>query len=496
MNTLQKFLARLLLPRAQYEAGRRWTSDRSQLPGFVQDARLDAGEMVRAELVRKSRWFEKNDALANRLAEVFVEFTVGAAGPPMTPASGDDEWNQRAGEFLREWLPVADANSRLGYGGLMTTASWRRFFDGEFFILKTKEAQGRPRLQGIAAHRVATPDDLLPQEGKTVVDGVAIDSLGNPTGYWIQDGLEPGTARLRSASEVIHIFEPESPGQYRGLPLLTPVLNDLHDFNDLFLFEMLAAKVQGKDAVWYETQDGGVPRSVFGGIPSTGFSTGESNLTSDAEIAAKRATLQKVFGGRSFAVKQGEKVNYIASNRPSVTSQWFFDYYASRICAGVGISKLLVLPWSIQGTVARSDLDLARNYFLSRFAPFAAACREIYLFAIGTARFSQTAISDAPADWTKVNVRPPRAVNVDIGRNSAATIAELESSLTTYEEQFAMRGLDWREQFRQRGREEKFLDGVAAENGISVDRLRRSLTESLKAQVEIETAQQQQEENA
>lgn len=491
VNTFQKIISKLLrLPVAEYDAGKRFQRERSYLPGTVQDPRFDANESTRSELVRKSRWFEKNDALANRLAEVFAEFTVGAYGPPMTPASSDDEWNQRATDWLRDWNSNADINTRLGYSGLMTTAAWRRFFDGEFFILKTLGDTNRPRLQGIASHRVATPGDKMDQEGISIVDGVKIDSRGRPEGYFIQEGFDSDQFTFRTTNEVIHIFEPESPGQYRGLPMLTPVLNDLHDFNDLFMFEMIAAKVQGKDAVFLETQTGEVPRGSFS-IPSSGINIGGTNQTDASKALSERqALLNKVFPGRAIAGRLGEKMNYLASNRPSVTTQWFFDYYASRVCAGTGISKLLVFPWSIQGTVVRSELDLARNYFLSRFASFQSACQQIYWYVIGSARFIDSRLADAPSDWTKVIIRPPRAVNVDVGRNSAATIAELECGLTSYEEQFAMRGLDYKEQLRQRAREEQLLDKIAAEFNVPVDRIRKSITESLQNQIALEQSAQ------
>jgi capsid protein len=481
---------RSFVGRNEYEAAKRWSKDRTYLPGYVQDAKDDMGEFTRMELVRKSRWFEKNDPFANRLAEIFVEFTAGAYGPQMTPASSDDEWNQRAADWIAEWNPNADITTRLGYAGLITTAMWRRFFDGEFFILKTfGENRSRPRLQGISAHRVATPPDKADQEGKTIIDGVEIDPRGRPVAYWIQEGVEADKFTRRTAQEVIHLFEPESPGQYRGLPMLTPVMNDLHDFNDLFLFEMRAAK----DAAEKST-------IVIGGTGAfdpakarlDAYRNGGKSCDGDS-LKEKQEYFRKAFGGRTAYADAGTDVKQFVSNRPTVAQQWYWDYLASRICAGIGFSKLLVFPWSIQGTVARADLGLARNFFLCRFAPIQSVVQDIFRFVIGVARFTDARIADAPHDWAKVTIRPPKTVDVDVGRNSAATIAELESGLTTFEEQYAMRGLDFREQIRQRAREEKFIDRIAAEEGISPDRIRRAITDSLRNGMQQETEQRAQE---
>lgn len=494
MSLKQRFFAALDAlrgkPSAEYEAGKRYQKDRTHLYGFVQDPRFDATECVRSELVRKSRWFEKNDPLANRLAEVFVEFTVGAYGPPMSPASGDEEWNQRATDWLEEWSPLADLTTRFGYGGIMTTAAWRRFFDGEFFILKTKGERNQPRLQGISAHRVATPDNLFDQEGKTIIDGVKIDKRGRPIGYYIQEGFDSDEFTFRTADEVIHIFEPESPGQYRGLPMLTPIMNLLHDWNDLLMFEMKAAKDAASITNIYKTKNGEVNPANKWRERTTGTN---QNSAGDDILESRQKFFQRVMGARSIAIGPEEDIKQLASQRPSITTQWFLDYIASLICSGIGFSKLLVFPWSIQGTVARGEYDLSTNFFRARFAPFQSAAHQIYLYVIGSARFLDARVADAPADWTRCNIRPPRSPNVDIGRNSAAVIADLESGLTTLEEQYGLRGMDWRGQVRQRGREEQFIDRVAADLKLSPDRIRKAISDSLKNQMNENAKTQQQE---
>ena len=476
---------------AEYESGKRWQKDRTYLHGYVQDPRFDATECVRSELVRKSRWFEKNDPLANRLAEVFTEFTVGAYGPPISPASSDDDWNQRASDWIEEWSPLADLTSRFGYGGILTTAAWRRFFDGEFFILKTKGERGQPRLQGISAHRVSTPDGMSDQEGKTIVDGVKIDSRGRPVGYYIQEGFDSDEFTFRTADEVIHIFEPESPGQYRGLPMLTPIMNLLHDWNDLLMFEMKAAKDAASITNIWKTKSGEKDQTQLRRERMTGVN---QNSAGDNVLETRTKYMKQMLGARSVVIGEGEEISQLASDRPSVTSQWFLDYVASLICSGIGFSKLLVFPWSIQGTVARGEYDLSTNFFRARFAPFQSSAFQIYLFVIGTARFMDARVADAPANWTRCNIRPPRSPNVDIGRNSAAVIADLESGLTTLEEQYGMRGMDWRAATRQRAREEQFINKIAGEFSITPDRIRKAIADSLKAQLsESDKARQQED---
>ena len=72
-----------------YEAARFSFGERSLLLGGIQDARLDADAMTRREILRKARYFEKNNAFVNRLADIFEQYTVGATGLQAVSASPD-----------------------------------------------------------------------------------------------------------------------------------------------------------------------------------------------------------------------------------------------------------------------------------------------------------------------------------------------------------------------------------------------------------------------
>jgi capsid protein len=118
--------------------------------------------------------------------------------------------------------------------------------DGEIFVILTSGVSGFPRIQLLESHRCGTPPDLAKFEAKTIVDGVTIDKFGRPLGYWFweEDQQTSGPLKWRfvEASSLIHVFEPGRTAQYRGLTLLGPVINDLHDLDDLQLLEMRAAR--------------------------------------------------------------------------------------------------------------------------------------------------------------------------------------------------------------------------------------------------------------
>src|SRR5262245_27314073 len=91
---------------SHYEAARNqpW---QSWLQGPLQQARLDLRAPTRMELQRKSRYWERNNALVQRLADLFEQYTIGT-GLSFYPASDDDEWNQAARRYWLEWEPAGD----------------------------------------------------------------------------------------------------------------------------------------------------------------------------------------------------------------------------------------------------------------------------------------------------------------------------------------------------------------------------------------------------
>src|SRR5687767_12103403 len=103
---------------SNYFEGARFSTTRSRIPGAVQGTRL--------ELVRKSRYFEKNNAIVNRLVDLFEQFTVGAAGLQLIPASSDAAWNERALLSFEQWSQFCDLTSLHTFGTLQSLCarSW------------------------------------------------------------------------------------------------------------------------------------------------------------------------------------------------------------------------------------------------------------------------------------------------------------------------------------------------------------------------------------
>lgn len=487
-SALAKFFRRFS---AKYEAAQTWSPDRSWIPTSKPEPRFDVTASVRTVIAAKAFHFECNNALAQALGSTFVDYTVGASGLVLMPAATDSTgWNDRAKKYWNDTTPHLNLKTRHHFGCDQGLMAWRWFFDGEIFILKTRaqDAAGkwRPRIQLIESEFICTPPDLYAQEGKTVVDGIAIDANARPKGYWLKENTDPMrglvTFRLVDAKDIIHIFEPSRPGQMRGISFLHAVLNDLHDLDDLQILEGQAAKQNAKVSKFIETATGEFdPNDDARRIPGTGG-------TADTGDGKQRMEYySETLGAEWRALFAGDKVHQNAGERPSETSRQYWNYLTAKICYGVGWSPVVTFSDWIsgpQGTVVRGDYDRAAVYFRSRSAVIAAACREVYIYVIGWGIRTERDLADPPADWTNVTIRPPRAVNVDVGRNSAATLAELSVAATNYELIFSSQGLDADEQLDKAGYFARKIRDIADKYKVTPGEVSANVAEVLKQNAE------------
>jgi capsid protein len=472
------------LPQARYEAAYESYGERSLLSATVQDARIDADSSTRIELVRRARYWERNNAIVNRLADVFEQYTVGC-GLAITPKTEDEDFNLSAGQWWEDWCKFPDVASGLHFGTIQGQMARALFVDGEVFIYKTfSRDSGRPRIQLIEAHRICTPPHLRTMEGKGILDGIQfdVDANGNPIGkpkvYWCRmDGsaqtfLSGGSTNGQGVWEpipgdrIIHLYDPPRPGMPRSLTILYPVLNDLHDLDDLQALEMKAAKNNARVANVVTNKTG---EANLGAMRRERWTIQGRNAAGSATSKNAPLVSEMTVGGETWYAANGEKFEQFRSDRPGASTRDYWDYLVRKICAGVGISSLLVLPFSLQGTVTRADLDVAAAFFRSKSSLIQAVLREVYIWVMGWAVKFDRSLDGAPREWWGCSIRPPRSVNVDVGRNSQAILDEMEAGIRTFEDVCGELGNDWRTVVRQRATEAKYVDDLAKEFGIHRD---------------------------
>lgn len=507
MNLWQKLKlsAAILLPNVfGHFRATEWTPFRSTRRSHPQDARFNVTQSSRTIIAEKAKDFEDNNAVAQRLGEVFVNYTVGPQGLVLIPNSTDKNWNDAAKIYWNNTANFIDLKSRQNFGCLQSLIAWRWCFDGEIFILKTRgvAADGRtyPRIQLIEYHLVSTPPERARDEGKTIVDGVEIDSNGRPTGYWVKDSSVSTVFRFIDAKDMIHVFEPTRPGQYRGMSFFHAAINYLERLDDLQELEFRAVTDAAEKSTFVKTATGQMPIGMSGGgMPGDGFSINAP--VAGQSLSARSDELRESIGGRTVALGLNEDVSQFTPVRPTESTRYLWSYLTSCTCSAFGIPKLVCFSeWldKPQGTVVRGDYDIAAQFFRSRSAVIAASCREVYIYVMGWGIRTDSSIADKPGDgsWVNVTIRPPRAVNVDVGRNASADIAGLAAGTTNYDLLYAPQGLDWQEELTKLADQVKFVNDLAAKRGLQPAEIREQaaiVLSKAKEALAAETTRQQQE---
>jgi len=423
----------------RYE-GAQHSIDRAWIPNVLQPPRLDLSSMARTALQSKARYWEKNSALLTRMGDLFESYTVGT-GLVLQPASSSPEFNAAAKDYWAEWSRMPDIGSRAPFGLLQSVIARAYFVDGESFVLLVKDENGNPRIQILEAQQVKTPQDKA--DSPLLVDGVVINKPGMPQAYYVDTSPDP-----IPAADVVHVFEPKRAGDVRGRPFLHAVLNDLGDLEEV---QILTKQCVKNDATLWsiiKTATGELTPAMmraakFGMVkPSAPGAAGSNCPTQEAH-----AYYNGVFGSTAKVIRTSDSWESYHSDRPSTNAQAFMRGLAEKVAAGTGFPLVLVLPESLQGTVARGTYEMANMWFRGKSLVLAHNFAAIYEYVIAAARFKVPALRDPPDDWRRVTIRPPRSINVDPGRRSTAAINELKAGVTNYEILYSELGLDWRQEF-------------------------------------------------
>ena len=432
---------------------------RSFLDTSYTSVRFDVTASTRQQIVRKSRFFEQNNAVMNRLGDLFENYTVGS-NFSVQPASSDPDWNLRAKKWWDTWSRYPDIGSRQSFGTLMSLAARGWFYDGESFLLLTKGDSGRPRLQLIEPQQVATPTGQ--EQSPDIFDGVRFDTkTGRALSYFIGQETNQGQlteVRSISSDSIVHIYEAQRAGQLRGLPFVACVINDLHDLDDLQKLEMESCKLASSVAQVIKTSSGEVQASSL-----------RSGVVGSQGTA--QTYYENVFGSTVKVLKSGDEFEQFQADRPNVNMREYWRSLTEKVCAGVGIPYVLVFPEGMQGTVYRGALDMSSVWFRSRHQVMASAARRIWEYVMEYAIRTDPSLRDSPDDWYEVAIQAPRSPNVDVGRNSAAQLAELGAGVTTYDEIYGARGIDWRSALEAKAQQARYIQDLANKYGLDVSEI-------------------------
>jgi capsid protein len=215
----------------------------------------------------------------------------------------------RAEAYFALWSARCEVTRRFSFEECQALVCRGMDIDGEYFVHKTRDASGEPRIQLIESHRIG--DRFGSKES---VDGVGLDPWGAPVFYRTLE--DDSTHRDLPAAAMLHIHEPEWAGGVRSHPTIQHSINHVLDEMELLALEKHAVKDNADVSRILKTARGELDDNgdfVVGGDAAAGESSDP-------------VTLQRIVGGKLVALKPDESLESFQSNRPSPTFTGFLEH--------------------------------------------------------------------------------------------------------------------------------------------------------------------------
>jgi lambda family phage portal protein len=438
-----------------------------------------------AVLRNRSRDLVRNAPLASGAIATVVTNCVGTGLEPQSQIDRDllglddeaaDEW-QRMVE--REWWlwassPNCDVSQVQDFQALQDLIFRAVLESGDVFVVKRfLERPGSVYglcLQVIEADRVSNPNLLqdgasLPN-GNRISGGVETDRNGAPVAYHVLQ-THPGEAvfvqqkwdRLRAFSSetgerlVHHLFRRLRPGQSRGVPYLSAVIEPFKQLGRYSEAELMAAVVASMFTVFVKSELGeGLqpmkPTEETGSDPS------------DQDY--------KLGSGAILDLAAGESVEIANPSRPNTA----FDPFVLSVCRQIGVAlelpfEILVKHFQSSYSAARAAMLEAWRFFRVRRAWLSSSlCQPVYealvTEAVATGRLAANGYLVDPLirrAWLEARWIGPPAGQID--PEAEVKAAELRMSLgvsTGAEVAAEMTGGDIEANIRQLGKEKRLRD--------------------------------------
>lgn len=285
-----------IIERAYDAAGRNGKSKRWSAGSLSQNSELrTSGSILRD----RSREQARNNPYARRPLRSIPFNAVGSGIIPAIKAEGAGKGSPaRLKKMWREWAnsTKCDFDGRKTFYGIQTLAVRAMLESGESLVIKRMSAKGL-ELQVLESDYLDTLKDGIQLEGGGyILQGIQFDASGKRTGYWLFP-QHPGDFRVNMsfvskffpASDVIHLFEEERPGQYRGTPLGVSAISRSRDFSEYQDAQLIRQKIAACFSVF-------VTKDVHSAMPS--------------DLSATNAPLEKVEPGIIEHLQPGEQIQF------------------------------------------------------------------------------------------------------------------------------------------------------------------------------------------
>lgn len=404
-------------------------------------------------LRNRSRDLARNSALGSAIIQTFTSSVIGS-GLQLFPkpdarllgmsAETAREWSRQVKREFSLWSESCDYLRRNNFAELQTIAFESSLVDGDCFVLMKRRAETpySLKLQLVEANRVSNPGGGSVEttyKGNRVVSGIEVDSEGALTACHISNRLmmEPDAVDATLTWQRVEFFGKETgcrnvlqicrdmrPDQFRGVPILAPVIESLKQVERYSDAELTSSIIKSFFSVFFVQ-------------PQSNFTLNEISDESE-ELDVKDF---KLGAGTISALPKGVDVKAINRQDSQNVFDSFVGHFIKEIAAAVNLPfEVLMKNFQSSYSASRAALLQASGEFERRKAAFVRdfcqPCYEQFLLeAVGTGRIKAEGFEDPikRQAWSSANWYTRTSRILDPMRETNAMILRLQNGLSTYE---------------------------------------------------------------
>jgi lambda family phage portal protein len=471
----------------------------------------------------------RNDGWASASMSRSLDLVIGSGWriavdlPYLTLNLDPDEADALADQIEEAWTAYAedpgfwcDASRQGTMASVIGLGYRHRLADGEALAeICWDETRGAPYGTFV---KIVDPDRLSnPNGAPDSIDrraGIQLDPHGAAIGYHIRtnhpdDDMVLG-ARIAEWVYVeretewgrpimVHAFEADRAGQFRGVPPLAPILRKLKQMVKYDEAELQAAMVNAVLAAFI-TAPGNHDELA------EAMTVKQLEELNGARLGAYREAPPRLPGGTMHFLYPGDNVTLTQPGHPNSSFEAFFRAALRNVASTVGLTyEQLTMDWSqVNYSSARAALLEIWRGLTARKDRFAAQfMNQIYrawleeYFDKGFIKIPAKCPSfeAAPAAWCRVDWIGPARGWVDPQKEAQAAGTRMSLGISSLERECAEQGQDWKQVTRKRARERRFL--IA--NGLDplpADIEKRTVTDRIGGTTGDPEAEKQVEETA
>jgi hypothetical protein len=342
----------------------------------------------------------------------------------------------------QSWMAMSDKGGRHHYRQLTKMATKGVVRDGG--SLGQFDNRGGFLQLGIIEYDRISSDGIFNADRPGMVGGFGLDGNGRETfarvwertlyGYFTNPQEIPRV-------QYVHVFDSDRYDACKGVTAFHTILQPSRDYKETFTAEKLSAKRNSKLALLVKSLSGGAqnpPVNLFGGDSTSGVGQDGSQQAINTQTVNDTADAY---------IYPNEDIKAHTSDRPSDGWRWLMEQSIREIAAGLDLPFGVVWHMAgLGGPATRFEISQANRVFMAFLNDVMDPMWHRPI--VGRWLATEIAAGRMPfhPNWYKFKTPRPKAITIDLGRDSKSGIAENAAGLTTATDWYADEDQDFEEE--------------------------------------------------